>query len=221
MLYPLYVFDAYGTLFDVHAAVGRYEQHIGPSADALSALWRSKQLEYTWVRSLCGTYKDFYQLTSEALDYACTKIINLPHSLRHDLMRAYSELDAFADALPTLRALKDAGARTAILSNGTPDMLRAAVTASALTPWLDHIISIDACGIYKTSPRAYQLVLDLCEVNAQDVSFQSSNRWDIAGAQAFGFRSVWINRTAQPEEYIDLKPAREITHLLDLMTDKQ
>jgi 2-haloacid dehalogenase len=209
MVYPLYVFDAYGTVLDVHGAVARYSADIGPQAQALSTLWRTKQLEYTWVRTLAQRYQDFYALTRQALDFACAQLVPLPEDLRLKLMRAYEELPAYDDVLPTLRALKAAGARTAILSNGTSSMLATALHASGLAPWFDKVLSVDQCAQFKTSPAVYQLVLDECQVTTKDVSFQSSNRWDVAGAQAFGFRCLWINRTHQPDEYRDLSPDGE------------
>ena len=204
----VYAFDAYGTLFDVHSAVARHRDEIGAQADRLSDLWRTKQLEYTWTRTLMGSYRDFRALTAEALDHAAARCGGLPHGLRERLLSAYERLEPFADVKPTLAALKARGARTAILSNGTPDMLASAMLSAGITDLIDACLSVDAPRIFKTAPEAYALVTDHFGVLPGQVSFQSSNRWDVAGAVRFGFRAIWINRTAMPEEYPDLPPER-------------
>jgi 2-haloacid dehalogenase len=205
--YPLYVFDAYGTLFDVHSAVGRHRDLIGGQADRLSELWRAKQLEYTWVRSLMGAYRDFREVTADALDFAAARCgVTLAAPTRQALLDAYEVLDAFPDAARTLTALKKSGARTAVLSNGTPDMLAHGVESAGLSGLLDVCLSVDDLGIFKTAPEVYAMIERHLNVAAADVSFQSSNRWDIAGAARFGLRCIWINRTGQPDEYPDLPP---------------
>ena len=214
-----YVFDAYGTLFDVHSAAARHRDAIGPRADELSALWRAKQLEYTWTRTLMGAYRDFRDLTAQALDFAAARCGGLPPGLRAALLASYETLDAYADVRPTLAALKAAGATTAILSNGTPDMLASAVASAGLGDVLDASLSIHELRTYKTAPAAYGLVERHLGVKPGAVSFQSSNRWDIAGAVKFGFRGAWINRTGQPDEYADLAPARVLTSLTGLLDD--
>ncbi len=206
MALPLYVFDAYGTLFDVHSAVARHRDLIGPEADRLSQIWRAKQLEYTWVYSLMRQYRDFRRLTEDALDFAAAACGGLSPGARLSLLQAYDRLDAFGDVRPCLEALKAAGARTAILSNGTQSMLISAVQSAGLTDVLDECLSVEQVRAFKTAPEVYELVLERFGVPPSRVSFQSSNRWDIAGATAFGFRSVWINRTAQPDEYATHPP---------------
>ena len=153
-----YVFDAYGTLFDVHSAVAHHRDAIGPKADAISDLWRTKQLEYTWTRTLMGAWLDFRALTAMALDFAAAKHGGLPAGLRENLLAAYETLDAFADVAPTLAALKAAGVKTAILSNGTRDMLANAVSSAGIGQWLDASLSIDEIRAFKTTPAAYELV---------------------------------------------------------------
>ena len=207
MLQPVYLFDAYGTLFDVHAAVARHRDAIGPQADQLSDLWRTKQLEYTWVRSLMGAYRDFRAVTEDALDFAMARIGGVSPDLRAGLLEAYETLDAYPEVATVLRALRQHGARTAILSNGTPGMLQAAVDAAGLSDCLDAVLSVDELAIYKTAPTVYDMACRHFGVTAGDFSFQSSNRWDVAGAMKFGFRAVWINRTGQPDEYQDCPPA--------------
>ncbi|MCB1488992.1 MAG: haloacid dehalogenase type II [Bauldia sp.] len=201
-----YVFDAYGTLFDVHAAVRRHAAAIGPESQRLSEIWRTKQLEYTWVRSLMGRYRDFWALTEEALDYAIAVAAPEAAAVRPQLLAAYRELDAYPEVRDVLARLK-AGAKLAILSNGSPDMLDAAVASAGIGDLLDAVISVDAIRTFKTAPAVYDLVGERLGLRPEEVSFQSSNRWDIAGAVAYGFRAVWINRTGQPDEYPDLAPA--------------
>ncbi|MDB5568842.1 MAG: haloacid dehalogenase [Hyphomicrobiales bacterium] len=216
MSYDLYAFDAYGTLFDVHAAVARHADAIGPDAQRLSDLWRAKQLEYTWVRSLAGAYRDFAQVTRDALLFAAARCGGLAPDLIERLLAAYETLDAYADARPALAALRASGAKVAILSNGSPAMLEAAVAAANLGDVLDAVISVDPLRLYKTAPEAYGLAVQRFGVAPARVSFQSSNRWDIAGAARFGFRPVWINRTGQPDEYADLPPAHVLRGLHEL-----
>lgn len=210
----VFVFDAYGTLFDVHSAVARHEAAIGPEARRLSTLWRVKQLEYSWTRSLMRRYRDFWALTTEALDFAIAATCGqLPADLRRALLDAYRTLDAYPEVPGVLTTLRDGGAATAILSNGSPEMLRQAVDAAGIADLLDAVLSVDALELYKTAPAAYRLVDERFGRAPSEVSFQSSNRWDIAGAKAYGFRTVWINRTGAPDEYPDLPPDRVLLGL--------
>ena len=217
MTLPVYVFDAYGTLFDVHAAVARHASAIGPQAMRLSELWRAKQLEYTWVRSLAGApWRDFRELTAQALDFAAAMTGGLDPALRARLLAAYDELDAYPDALPALEALKGAGAKLAILSNGSPAMLESAVRAGGLDGLFDAILSVDARKVFKTAPTIYAMAAARFGAEPRAISFQSSNRWDIAAASLAGFRAVWINRAGAPDEYPDLPPARTLRGLDEL-----
>jgi 2-haloacid dehalogenase len=196
----IYVFDAYGTLFDVHAAMARHRGACGPDGDRMSEIWRTKQLEYSWTLTLSGQYVDFWELTQRALDFALART-SVDRSLRQHLLDAYFELGAFPDARATLQRLKAAGHRTGILSNGSPAMLKGAVEAANVGADLDAVLSIDAVRMYKPRREVYALVTDHFKCKPQDVTFVSSNRWDVMGAQAFGFRTAWINRGKAPEEY--------------------
>ncbi|MGL4440845.1 MAG: haloacid dehalogenase type II [Bosea sp. (in: a-proteobacteria)] len=207
------VFDAYGTLFDVHAAVFRHSAAVGPQAQAVSELWRAKQLEYSWTRSLMGRYRDFWELTEAALDFALARFAIHDTELRGKLLAAYRELGAYHEVPRVLAELKARGLRTAILSNGSPDMLASAVTSAGLAPLLDAVISVHLLGTFKPPPRAYQPVLDQLGVSRDEVLFISSNRWDVAGATAFGFACLWCNRAGLPEEYADLPPLAVIADL--------
>ena len=215
-MHAVYAFDAYGTLFDVHAAVRGRAAALGPEADRLSALWRAKQLEYSWTRALTGRYRDFWSLTEDALDHALAKVPSAPRSERDALLESYRTLDAYPEVIDVLTALKGAGARTAILSNGSPGMLERAVRAAGIGDLLDDVLSVDTIATYKPLPAVYEILTTRFRVFPAAVSFQSSNRWDIAGASAFGFRAVWINRSAEPDEYTDMPPAVTLASLQGL-----
>jgi 2-haloacid dehalogenase len=196
-----FVFDAYGTLFDVHAAIGRHRAAAGPDADRFSEIWRSKQLEYTWTLTLAGRYVEFWTLTERALDFAFARFPSVDRALRPKLLDAYWTLEAFADARAALRELKARGLSNAILSNGSPKMLTAAVDAAGIGGDLDAVLSVDAIRRYKPRPEVYALVTERFGIAPADVVFVSSNRWDVMGAASFGFRTAWINRAKAPEEY--------------------
>lgn len=194
------VFDAYGTLFDVHSAVGKYRERLGDRADAVSMNWRTKQLEYTWLRSLMGCHTDFWQVTGDALDYALDSHGISDAALRNDLMDAYLKLDTYAEVVDVLSSLKAAGKQLAILSNGSPTMLEAAVKSAGIADIFDANISVEDVGVFKPEPRVYQLAVDRLGIAAPNISFQSSNAWDVAGASHYGFKVVWINRFGQKPE---------------------
>ncbi|MEO9339884.1 haloacid dehalogenase type II [Mesorhizobium sp. SB112] len=220
MSHSAYVFDAYGTLFDVHAAVRRHADTIGPDGQRLSEIWRAKQLEYSWVRTLMGAYQDFWALTEQSLDFALSQFPNVDSGLRAKLLDAYWNLDCYPEVPSVLKALKADGARLAILSNGSPGMLESAVKHAALDQVIDEVFSVDAVKRFKTDPSVYDLVTTGWRLYPQAISFQSSNRWDIAGAAKFGFRTVWINRGNQPDEYADYKPSLILPSLKGMLDFK-
>ncbi len=211
------VFDAYGTLFDVHAAVRRHTADIGDKADALSALWRQRQLEYTWTRSLMRRHADFWRLTQDALDFAMRTHGVEDQGLRTRLLAAYAELDAYPEVPEVLRALRERGLTTAIFSNGTSKMLRDATEAAGIGDLLDRLLSVEEIGVYKTDPSTYALVIDELGLTRDRVLFVSSNRWDVAGGVAFGFRTAWVNRSGGPDEYLDLPPDEVVSDLQGLV----
>ncbi len=210
------VFDAYGTLFDVHSAVERGGAALGDRAPAVSALWRQKQLEYTWLRSLMGAHADFRQVTKDGLDYALAVHGVEDAALEARLMELYLTLDAYPDVTACLEALRAADFATAILSNGEPEMLRAAVTSAGLTPLFDAVLSVEEAGIFKPDPRTYQLAVDRLQLPAARICFVSTNAWDAAGAAFFGFRVAWLNRFAQRLEQLPSAPAAVIGGLDEL-----
>jgi 2-haloacid dehalogenase len=195
------VFDAYGTLLDVHAAVGRHAAKLGDKAAPLSALWRAKQIEASWILSAAGAYEDFWSITDRALGHAMQAHGVQDPALRADLLDAYRTLGAYPDAAPVLEALRGQGLGTAILSNGTPEMLAAAVEAGALGPLLDAVLSVHPLRRYKPDPRVYALVAERFGCQPHEIAFVSSNAWDAYGAARFGFRVFWVNRAGGPVEY--------------------
>ena len=212
------VFDAYGTLFDVHSAVGRHRSRLGEDADAISALWRAKQLEYSWLRSLMRAHADFWQVTGDALDYALDTHGVADQDLRAALMDAYLQLASYPEVTEVLTRLRSSGLKLAILSNGSPDMLQAAVDNAGIAPLLDANLSVEEVGIFKPDPRVYQLAVDRLEVAPEEISFQSSNAWDAVAAAHFGFRVAWVNRFGQRRERLTAQPDAEITTLSELPT---
>jgi 2-haloacid dehalogenase len=211
------VFDAYGTLFDVHSIVDA-ARAITPDPDALSRLWRQKQLEYTWLRSLMERYEDFWVVTGQALRYALRRLgITATEAQVETLMQAYLTLSPFPEVPPALRAL---GARPlAILSNGSPHMLDGAVRSSGLDGVFTGVLSVDAVRVYKPSPRVYELATRALGLPPGEILFVSSNAWDVAGAATCGFRTCWCNRVNAPAEELEVTPDYEVDRL-DAISEK-
>lgn len=197
------VFDAYGTLLDVHSAMQRHAPRLGADWRQISAAWRAKQLEYSWIRSLTGeaAHRDFAVLTDEALDFVARQHAVTDPALLADLRQAYRALDAYPEVPDMLRAIRSHGIPTAILSNGAPEMLREGVAAAGLDLLLDEVISVEEAGIFKPSPRVYDLAIKRLGGDPTKLTFVSSNPWDAFAAHANGFRVVWVNRSGQPDEY--------------------
>lgn len=212
----IFVFDAYGTLFDVHAAIGRFRAEAGPDADRMSEIWRTKQLEYTWTLTLAGHYVEFWTLTERALDYALARVPSVPKSLKASLLEAYFKLDAFPDARAALKSLKAAGHRTGILSNGSPKMLQGAVDNAGIGGDLDGVLSVDVLKMFKPRPEVYALVTKHYNCKPGDVTFVSSNRWDVMAAVSVGFHGLWVNRGNMPDEYLDFSPEKTLSNLTSL-----
>jgi 2-haloacid dehalogenase len=210
------VFDAYGTLFDFASAARTCRDELGDQADKLTALWRDKQLQYTWLRAVQGRHAEFWQVTGDGLDYALETLgIDRP-GLRDRLMALYLALETFPEVPETLRRLKAAGMRTAILSNGSPYMLDAVVKGAGLEALLDAVLSVEEVGVYKPHPKVYQLAVDRLGVPAAAIAFQSSNAWDAHAASAFGMKVVWCNRYGQRSERLPGAPDREVRSLAEL-----
>ena len=198
-------FDAYGTLFDVHSVIALCNRKFPGQGAELSKLWRAKQLEYTWLRSLMGRYEDFWMVTESALVFACRSLgLACPAETRRELMESYLHLDTFPEVKSALGKLGQR--KLAILSNGSPRMLAAAVENAGLKGVFADVISVDEVKIYKSSPRAYTLVSHHLAVPNNAIAFISSNFWDIAGAKSFGFWTCWVNRGKLPEDALGVKP---------------
>lgn len=212
-----FVFDAYGTLFDVHSAASRYSDAIGEKWGSLSQLWRTKHLEYSWIHAQTGRHISFWTLAERSLDYAIAVTGGIPEGLRDKLLKAYRTLSAFPEVPGVLNELKNAGAKLAILTNGDRDMIDDAVASAGLVGVFDEIITVHEAGTYKPNAVVYQLALDRFGVRREDIAFQSSNRWDIAGAKAFGFTCTWINRLGLPDEYPDFPADRVFDDLRPLL----
>lgn len=210
------VFDAYGTLFDFASAARGCRSEIGDDFDKLTALWRDKQLQYTWLRAVQNRHADFWQVTGDALDFAMETLGLQRADLRDRLMALYLVLDAFPEVPDLLRRLKSADLRLAILSNGTPRMLHAVVGNAKLDGLFEAVLSIEEVGIYKPDRKVYQLAVDRLGIPKENICFLSSNAWDAYAASAFGMQVVWCNRYGQRRERLPGSPNDEIKSLAEL-----
>ena len=213
-----FVFDAYGTLFDVYSVTALCEQLFPGRGAALAQLWRVKQLQYAMMRSLMGRHRDFWQLTEDGLVYAGKALgLELTADARARLLEAYLHLAAFPDVKPGLEALRARGRRLAILSNGEPKMLTAAAQSAGILPLLDRIISVEEVGVFKPSPRVYGLATARLGVRSAELGFVSSNSWDVAGAASAGLRALWIQRSAaEPPEELGFGAEHVVHAITDL-----
>jgi 2-haloacid dehalogenase len=210
------VFDAYGTLFDHASAALRCRNTLGEKLEPLTRLWREKQLQYTWLRTIEMRHVDFWQVTGDALDFAMETLELTSAALRNELMNLYLALDAFPEVPETLRHLKAKGLKTAILSNGTPEMLQRAVSNARIDDLFDAVLSIEEVGVYKPHPSVYQMAADRLSMDCGEISFQSSNAWDAYAASAFGMCAVWCNRYGQHPERLPGRPDHEVRTLAEL-----
>lgn len=213
MAFKAVLFDAYGTLFDVGAAVARAGAPLGPKGSAVSALWRAKQLEYAWTLSLMGAYEDFWTLTERGLDHALAAHGIADPALRAALLDAYRRLDAYPEAAAALRALKARGLSTGVFTNGSRAMVEAAIAAAGLGDWLDHVVTVEPVRLFKTAPQTYAHAVAAIGVRREAILFVSSNRWDVAGATRAGLASIWVNRLGAPDEYPEAAPIAVVSDL--------
>jgi 2-haloacid dehalogenase len=210
------VFDAYGTLFDVNSAAQQAQNVLHEKWQQLAEVWRTKQLQYTWLRSLTGRHVDFWQLTGEALEFALDSLKLGNAQLHNELMELYLQLSAYPEVRSTLARLKTGGLSCAILSNGSPRMLAAAVNNAGVKDLLDTVLSAEEVKVYKPQPAVYQLAVDRLGLETGEICFVSSNGWDAYSAKAFGFHVIWCNRSGQAPERIPETPEAEIRTLSDL-----
>jgi 2-haloacid dehalogenase len=211
------VFDAYGTLFDVYS-IGALAEKLFPNKGmALAELWRGKQIEYSQLRTLCSTYKPFWEVTQDALIFSCKKLgLELSFDAQNALMGQYAKLQPFPENLAVLQQLQAKGLKLAILSNGNPHMLDAVVKAAGMQGLFSHVLSVDAVKKFKTAPEAYQLAPDVFGLSARNILFVSSNCWDACGAAWFGYTTFWVNRNAAPLEELGVTPDAQGRSLIDL-----
>ncbi|PTL39063.1 haloacid dehalogenase type II [Alkalicoccus saliphilus] len=214
-----FVFDVYGTLFDVHSIGKACETYFPGKGESISETWRQKQIQYTFLRQAMGKYAPFSEVTRDALRFAAD-LHGRPLSLKEEdrLLEAYQSLSLFPESLEVLSHLKEKGHTLIIFSNGDPLMLHPLLKKAQITNYIDHILSVDTVKQYKPTPAAYHLILDTIEEPRSDIVFLSSNGWDISGAKAFGFTTAWINRSAQPVEGLHQPPHYEYSTLNPLPT---
>lgn len=213
------VFDAYGTIFDVAAPGARYSERMGDKAETVIRLWRDRQLQYTWLRSMMHRHSDFWSITCDSLDYALSAVGRQDDtSLREDLLNAYRTLDCYPDAALVLRLLKENNYQRAILSNASPVMLSEAVVGAGLQDLFSSILSVEAVGCYKPDPTVYRHAVQRLDIPPERILFVSANGWDVAGASAYGLRTVWINRNKTPVERLDDGPTVQLESLSELIS---
>ncbi len=210
------VFDAYGTIFDVATPVSRNAAQLGDKGAKLVDLWRRKQLEYTWLRSMMNRHADFWKITEESLDFALEALDVSGEGLRDKLLQAYRTMDPFPDAVKTLTMLKENGFERAILSNGTPEMLQTAVHHAGMDSLISRLLSVESVGCYKPDPTVYRFAVQGLDVPPDRVLFISANGWDIAGAASYGLRTVWVNRHGLPVDRLSVAPFAQIRSLTEL-----
>lgn len=210
------VFDAYGTLFDLGDLAKHFAADLGDAAEPLALTWRRKQLEYTWLRTLMGRHADFWHVTGDALDHTLAALGMWDPALRAKLMEWWLRPRAYPEAAEVLQAVRAAGLRTAILSNGAPSMLTSGANASRLSPLLDALLSVETASVFKPHPAAYEIACDHFKLEPRQIAFVSGNGWDAAGAAAFGFRVVWVNRAVSMREALPAGPDAEIADLSGL-----
>ena len=208
------VFDAYGTLFDVNAACRELSKEVGDNWEKLASLWRLRQVEYTWLRNSMDEYIDFWQITSDALDYAMETLGIENNELREELLNLYLKLEAYPEVNDLLKKLKQRGLKTGILSNGSMKMLNSAVDNANIREYLDEILSVEECKIYKPSSKVYDLVKIKMQISKENVLFFSSNAWDMHAASNYGFKTIWVNRFNTKLERLPGKPI-DIVNSLD------
>lgn len=216
MKYKAYIFDVYGTLFDVYSVSKACSKYFADRGDRISRLWRQKQLEYCFLRQLMGAYIPFHEITKQALQFACESLqASLTNEIAEDLLNAYLFLSPYPEVEEVLQALKDE--TLVVFSNGSPDMLLPLLDNTGLAKYFDYIISVDdEVKQYKPSPLSYQYVVNRLNVNREEVLFLSSNTWDIAGSGKFGFQTAWINRMNNVMDFLDVTPNYTFTNLLEL-----
>ena len=210
------IFDAYGTLFDVNSAAEKCKDKIGDKWESFANYWRTTQLEYTWLRSLMGRHKDFWQITQDSLDKSM-KVFKIDSSMRNELLNLYKVLSPFKEVPETLRSLKEKKYKLAILSNGTPQLLNELVKNNKLENFFDEVFSVEHVGIYKPDSKVYDIPINKYQIQKNEVAFLSSNTWDVSGGGNYGYKAIWVNRNKSTFDKLDYKPNCEIGDLSELL----
>ena len=209
------IFDAYGTLFDVNSAAEKCKNKIGEKWEPFANYWRTTQLEYTWLRSLMGRHQDFWKITEQSLDKSM-EIFKIDSSMKDELLDLYKVLSTFPEVKETLKKLKEKKYKLAILSNGTPSLLKGLVSSNNLESIFDDVLSIEEVKIYKPHPNVYNIPIKKYRIEKNQFAYLSSNTWDVSAAGNFGFNAVWVNRNKNIFDNLDYKPITEINNLSDL-----
>ena len=210
------IFDAYGTLFDVNSAAEKCKDKIGDKWEDFANYWRTTQLEYTWLRSLMGRHKDFWQITEDSLDKSM-KTFNIDVSMKNDLLNLYKVLSPFKEVQETLEELKEKNFKLAILSNGTPSLLKELVEKNNLNNLFDDLFSIEEVGIYKPDSKVYDLPIKKYKIKSNEVAFLSANTWDVSGGGNYGYHSIWVNRNNNIFDKLDYEPNNQVKNLRELI----
>ena len=210
------IFDAYGTLFDVNSAAEKCKDKIGAKWEGFANFWRTTQLEYTWLRSLMGRYKDFWQITEDSLDKSM-KTFNIDASMKNELLNLYKVLSPYKEVSGTLKKLKENNFKLAILSNGTPSLLKELVESNNLDDLFDDLFSVEEVGIYKPNSKVYDLPIKKYKIKNNEIAFLSANTWDVSGGGNYGFHSIWVNRNNNIFDNLDYKPTHQVKNLSELI----
>ncbi len=210
------IFDAYGTLFDVNSAAEKCKDKIGDKWEEFANYWRTTQLEYTWLRSLMGRHKDFWQVTKDSLDKSM-KVFNIDSLMRDELLNLYNILSTFPEVKDVLNNLKEKNYKLAILSNGTPTLLNELVKSNNLDSIFDDIFSIEEVGIYKPSSKVYDIPIKKYQIQKDEIVFLSANTWDVSGGGNYGYNAVWVNRNNNIFDNLDYKPQNQVKDLVEIL----
>ncbi len=210
------IFDAYGTLFDVNSAAEKCKEKLGDKWEGFANYWRTTQLEYTWLRSLMRRHKDFWQITEDSLDKSMN-FYNIDNAMRSELLNLYKVLSPFTEVRDALNKLKESNYKLAILSNGTPDLLKELVVSNGLKDIFDDIFSVEEVGIFKPDSKVYDLPINKYNIKKNEVLFLSANTWDVSGAGNYGYNTVWVNRNNNIFDKLDFEPNKQISNLSQLL----
>ena len=210
------VFDAYGTLFDVNCAAAKCKEKLGSRWEGFANAWRATQLEYTWLRSLMKKHKNFWEITEDSLDHTM-ETFKIKKDLRNELLDLYKKLSPYPEVKECLNELKEKKIKIAILSNGTPDLLKKLVESNNIQNYFDDIFSIESVGIYKPDSRVYEMPIKKYDCKPENICFMSSNTWDISGGGVFGYNAVWVNRLNKVFDKLSYKPKNVINNLEELL----